>query len=150
MSGSAPQFKIENVNGKKLAIISSSWHPELCQKLIDSAIRACNEYGVKYEVIYVPGSFEIPLAAKQVLTRGFGGFNGAVALGLVLRGATAHFDYVCQGATYGIMKTQLELFKPIGFGILMCDTLEQAHDRAGGSVEEKGYDATIATLALLK
>ena len=149
MSGNAPQFKIENVNGKKVAIISSSWHPELCQKLIDSAIRACNEYGVKYEVIYVPGSFEIPLAAKQVLTRGFGGFNGAVALGLVLRGATAHFDYVCQGATYGIMKTQLELFKPIGFGILMCDTLEQAHDRAGGSVEDKGYDATIATLALL-
>ena len=149
MSGNAPQFKIENVKGKKLAIISSSWHPELCQKLIDSAIRACNEYGVKYEVIYVPGSFEIPLAAKQVLTRGFGGFNGAVALGLVLRGATAHFDYVCQGATYGIMKTQLELFKPIGFGILMCDTLEQAHDRAGGSVEDKGYDATIATLALL-
>ena len=67
MSGNAPQFKIENVKGKKIAIISSSWHPELCQKLIDSAIRACNEYGVKYEVLYVPGSFEIPLAAKQLL-----------------------------------------------------------------------------------
>ena len=146
MSGNAPQFKIEDVNGKKVAIISSSWHPELCQKLIDSAIRACNEYGVKYEVSYVPGSFEIPLAAKQALTNGF---DGAVALGLVLRGATAHFDYVCQGATYGIMKTQLELAKPIGFGILMCDNLEQANDRAGGSVEDKGYDATIATLALL-
>ena len=71
------------------------------------------------------------------------------ALGLVLRGQTAHFEYVCEGATYGIMKTQLETNKPIGFGILMCDTLEQAHDRAGGSVEDKGYDATIATLALI-
>ena len=104
------------------------------------------EHGYAYDVIYVPGSFEIPLAATQALDNGF---DGAVALGLVLRGATAHFDYVCQGVTYGIMKLQLERKKPIGFGVLMCDTLDQAHDRAGGSVEDKGYDATIATLALL-
>lgn len=149
MSGAAPKFEIKNAKGKKIAIISSSWHPELCQKLIDSAIRACEEHGATYEVIYVPGSFEIPFAARKALTKGFNGFAGAVALGLVLRGQTAHFEYVCEGATYGIMKTQLETFKPIGFGILMCDTLEQAHERAGGSVEDKGYDATIATLALL-
>jgi 6,7-dimethyl-8-ribityllumazine synthase len=149
MSGAAPKFEIKNAKGKKIAIISSSWHPELCQKLIDSAIRACKEHGATYEVIYVPGSFEIPFAARKALTKGFDGFAGAVALGLVLRGQTAHFEYVCQGATYGIMKTQLETFKPIGFGILMCDTLEQAHDRAGGKVEDKGYDAAIATLALL-
>ncbi len=149
MSGAAPNFEIKNAKGKKIAIISSSWHPELCQKLIDSAIRACEEHGATYEVIYVPGSFEIPFAARKALTKGFNGFAGAVALGLVLRGQTAHFEYVCEGATYGIMKTQLETFKPIGFGILMCDTLEQAHDRAGGKVEDKGYDAAIATLALL-
>jgi 6,7-dimethyl-8-ribityllumazine synthase len=149
MSGAAPKFEIKNAKGKKIAIISSSWHPELCQKLIDSAIRACEEHGATYEVIYVPGSFEIPFAARKALTKGFNGFAGAVALGLVLRGQTAHFEYVCEGATYGIMKTQLETFKPIGFGILMCDTLEQAHDRAGGKVEDKGYDAAIATLALL-
>ena len=149
MSGAAPKFEIKNAKGKKIAIISSSWHPELCQKLIDSAIRACEEHGATYEVIYVPGSFEIPFAARKALTKGFNGFAGAVALGLVLRGQTAHFEYVCEGATYGIMKTQLETFKPIGFGILMCDTLEQAHDRAGGNVEDKGSDAAIATLALL-
>ncbi|MBU3643653.1 MAG: 6,7-dimethyl-8-ribityllumazine synthase [Candidatus Nanopelagicaceae bacterium] len=149
MSGAAPKFEIKNAKGKKIAIISSSWHPELCQKLIDSAIRACEEHGATYEVIYVPGSFEIPFAARKALTKGFNGFAGAVALGLVLRGQTAHFEYVCEGATYGIMKTQLETFKPIGFGVLMCDTLEQAHDRAGGKVEDKGYDAAIATLALL-
>ena len=149
MSGAAPKFEIKNAKGKKIAIISSSWHPELCQKLIDSAIRACEEHGATYEVIYVPGSFEIPFAARKALTKGFNGFAGAVSLGLVLRGQTAHFEYVCEGATYGIMKTQLETFKPIGFGILMCDTLEQAHDRAGGKVEDKGYDAAIATLALL-
>ena len=147
MSGAAPKFEIKNANGKKkIAIISSSWHPELCEKLIASAKRACMEHGYTYEVIYVPGSFEIPLAASKALDNGF---DGAVGLGLVLRGATAHFDYVCQGVTYGIMKLQLERKKPIGFGVLMCDTLEQAHDRAGGSVEDKGYDATIATLALL-
>ena len=107
------------------------------------------EHGYAYDVIYVPGSFEIPFAARKALVKGINGYVGAVALGLVLRGQTAHFEYVCQGTTYGIMKTQLETYKPIGFGILMCDTLEQAHDRAGGSVEDKGYDATIATLALL-
>ena len=150
MSGAAPKFAIKNAQGKKkIAIISSSWHPELCEKLIESAKRACMEHGYAYDVIYVPGSFEIPFAAKKALVKGIKGYAGAVALGLVLRGQTAHFEYVCEGATYGIMKTQLEINKPIGFGILMCDTLEQAHDRAGGSVEDKGYDATIATLALL-
>ena len=147
MSGAAPKFEIKKANGKKkIAIISSSWHPEICDKLIASAKRACMEHGYSYELIYVPGSFEIPLAASKALDNGF---DGAVGLGLVLRGATAHFDYVCQGVTYGIMKLQLERKKPIGFGVLMCDTLEQAHDRAGGSVEDKGYDATIATLALI-
>ena len=147
MSGAAPKFEIKKANGKKkIAIISSSWHPEICEKLIASAKRACMGHGYAYDVIYVPGSFEIPLAATQALDNGF---DGAVGLGLVLRGATAHFDYVCQGVTYGIMKLQLERKTPIGFGVLMCDTLDQAHDRAGGSVEDKGYDATIATLALL-
>ena len=150
MSGAAPKFEIKNGHGKKkIAIISSSWHPELCDKLIASAKKACMENGYGYEIIYVPGSFEIPFAAGKALTKGFDGFAGAVALGLVLRGETAHFEYVCQGATYGVMKTQLEVNKPIGFGILMCDTLEQAHARAGGPVEDKGYDAAIATLALL-
>ena len=150
MSGAAPKFEIKNGHGKKkIAIISSSWHPELCDKLIASAKKACMENGYGYEIIYVPGSFEIPFAARKALTKGFDGFAGAVALGLVLRGETAHFEYVCEGATYGIMKTQLEINKPIGFGILMCDTLEQAHARAGGAVEDKGYDATIATLALI-
>ncbi len=146
MSGAAPRFNIKDVKGKKIALVSSSWHPELCDKLIASAIRACQEHGVQHELIYVPGSFEIPLAAAKALNSGF---DGAVALGLVLRGETAHFDYVCQGATDGIMQAQLQYLKPIGFGILMCDTLEQAHARAGGKVEDKGYDATIATLALL-
>ena len=150
MSGAAPKFEIKNGHGKKkIAIISSSWHPELCDKLIASAKKACMENGYGYEIIYVPGSFEIPFAARKALTKGFDGFAGAVALGLVLRGETAHFEYVCEGATYGIMKTQLEVNKPIGFGILMCDTLEQAYARAGGAVEDKGYDATIATLALI-
>ena len=150
MSGAAPKFEIKNGHGKKkIAIISSSWHPELCDKLIASAKKACMENGYGYEIIYVPGSFEIPFAARKALTKGYDGFAGAVALGLVLRGETAHFEYVCEGATYGIMKTQLEINKPIGFGILMCDTLEQAYARAGGAVEDKGYDATIATLALI-
>jgi len=114
MSGAAPKFEIKNAKGKKIAIISSSWHPELCQKLIDSAIRACEEHGATYELSFVPGSFEIPLAAAKAIDNGF---DGVVALGLVLRGQTAHFEYVCQGVTFGIMKVQLESRKPVGFGV---------------------------------
>ena len=147
MAGHAPRIGIKPLPTAKVAIISSSWHLDLCNDLIAGAQRALTEAQVgTVEVQFVPGSFEIPLAAQYAFEAGF---DAVVAVGLVLKGETPHFDYVCQGVTYGIMKLQLETKKPVGFGVLMCDTLEQAHDRAGGKVEDKGYDATIATLALL-
>jgi 6,7-dimethyl-8-ribityllumazine synthase len=96
----------------------------------------------------VPGSFEIPLAAQRAFESGF---DAVVAVGLVLKGETPHFDYVCQGVTQGVMDVQLKFSKPIGFGVLMCDDLEQAIARSGvlGSKEDKGFDSAIAALALL-
>ena len=148
MAGAAPEIKINPPIGKKVAIISASWHREICDALVAGAVKGCTEYNVQYEITYVPGSFELPLAALQSLDAGF---DAAVVLGLVMQGETPHFDYVCEGVTYGVMKAHLETKKPIGFGVLMCTTMEQAIARAGGSgaKEDKGYDATIAALALL-
>ena len=97
---------------------------------------------------FVPGSFEIPLAAQYAFEAGF---DAVVAVGLVLKGETPHFDYVCQGVTQGVIDVQLKFSKPIGYGVLMCNDLDQAIARAGlpGSKEDKGYDSAVAALELL-
>ncbi len=150
MAGHAPEITIKKHPRAKVAIISASWHPEIFQSLIDGAKRALEQAEVKkIDVIYVPGSFEIPLAAQHAFESGY---SAAVVVGLVLQGETPHFDYVCQGVTQGVMDVQLKWSKPIGFGVLMCNTLEQAIARSGvaGSKEDKGYDSAIAALSLLK
>jgi 6,7-dimethyl-8-ribityllumazine synthase len=103
----------------------------------------------KIKTIYVPGSFEIPLAAQKAFEKGY---DAVVALGLVLKGETPHFDYVCQGVTQGVMDVQLKFSKPIGYGVLMCNDLNQAIARSGrpGSKEDKGYDSAIAALKLIE
>ena len=149
MAGHAPEIAIKKFPKAKVAIISSSWHPELCGDLIAGAKRALEAADVKkIKVIYVPGSFEIPLAAQKAFEKNF---DAVVAVGLVLKGETPHFDYVCQGVTQGVMDVQLKWSKPIGYGVLMCNDLDQAIARSGiaGSKEDKGYDAAIAALAFL-
>lgn len=149
MAGNAPEVKVAKHPKAKVAIISSSWHPEICDALIAGARRALEAAEVKkIKVIYVPGSFEIPLASQHAFEKGF---DAVVAVGLVLKGETPHFDYVCQGVTQGVMDVQLKWSKPIGYGVLMCDDLDQAIARSGlaGSKEDKGYDSAIAALHLL-
>ena len=94
------------------------------------------------------GCFELPLAAQLAFDEGF---DVAVIVGLVLLGETPHFDYICQGVTQGVMDVSLSRSKPIGFGVLMCDSLEQATARAGmaGSREDKGYDSALAALSVI-
>ncbi len=149
MAGHAPEVKVAKHPKAQVAIISSSWHPEICDALIAGARRALEAAEVKkIKVIYVPGSFEIPLASQKAFEKGF---DAVVAVGLVLKGETPHFDYVCQGVTQGVMDVQIKWSKPIGYGVLMCDDLDQAIARSGlaGSKEDKGYDSAIAALALL-
>ena len=150
MAGHAPDLTIPHLPNTKVAIISSSWHLDICSDLIAGATRALKEAKVgKIEVIFVPGSFEIPLAAQKAFEKGF---DAVVALGLVLQGETPHFDYVCQGVTQGIIDVQLKFSKPIGYGVLMCNDLEQAIARSGrpGSKEDKGYDSALAALKLIE
>ena len=96
----------------------------------------------------MPGAFELPLGAQKAIDAGA---DVVIALGVVIQGETPHFDYVCQGVTQGVVDVQLKWSKPIGYGVLMCNDLDQAIARSGrpGSKEDKGYDSAIAALALM-
>ena len=149
MAGNSPEIKIKSSPNLKAIVISASWHPEICQSLVDGAVRGFKSSGISnVEIRTVAGSFELPLATQLAFDSGF---DIAVVVGLVLRGETPHFDYVCQGVTSGIMQVSLSRSKPIGFGVLMCDTIEQAKARAGfpDSFEDKGFDSAIAALSIL-
>ena len=130
----------------RVAVVASSWHAEVMDGLVAGAQRAMGAYQVDApELVRVPGSFELPVAAKTLAERGY---DAVVALGVVIRGGTPHFDYVCAAATDGLSRVALDTGVAVGFGLLTCDTDEQALDRAGleGSSEDKGYEATSAAL----
>jgi 6,7-dimethyl-8-ribityllumazine synthase len=149
MAGQAPEISIPQLPNLKAVIISASWHPEICNALVSGAVRGFQAAGIKNPITRtVAGSFELPLAAQLAFDEGF---DVAVIVGLVLRGETPHFDYVCQGVTQGVMDVSLSRSKPIGFGVLMCDNLDQATVRAGlpGSKEDKGYDSALAALSVI-
>jgi len=149
MAGHAPSIGIKPLPQAKVAIISSSWHLDICNDLIAGAKRALEQAQVgTVDVQYVPGSFEIPLAAQFAFDAGY---DAVVAVGLVLKGETPHFEYVCQGVTQGIIDVSLKYGKPIGYGVLMCNDLDQAIARSGvaGSKEDKGFDSAVAALELL-
>ena len=149
MSGNAPEIALPQLPQARVAIISSSWHLDICNDLVAGAKRALGQAAITDVLVhYVPGSFEIPLAAQKMFEKGY---DAVVAVGLVLKGETPHFDYVCQGVTQGVVDAQLKWSKPIGYGVLMCNDLDQAIARSGrpGSKEDKGYDSAIAALALM-
>ena len=149
MAGHAPEVKIPQMPHLKAIVITAAWHPDICDALVSGAVRGFKESGIANPVVRtVAGSFELPLAAQLAFDEGF---DVAVIVGLVLRGETPHFDYVCQGVTQGVMDVSLSRSKPIGFGVLMCDNLEQATARVGlpGSKEDKGYDSALAALSVV-
>ena len=149
MAGNSPEVRIKKSLNLNAIVISASWHPEICQSLVDGAVRGFESSGISnVEIRKVAGSFELPLATQLAFDAGF---DIAVVVGLVLRGETPHFDYICQGVTSGVMQVSLSRSKPIGFGVLMCDTIEQAKARAGfaDSSEDKGFDSAIAALSIL-
>ncbi len=143
-SGS-PEDKVVGFTGKRVVIVASSWHDQIMNALIDGATRVITEAGVTAEVHRVPGTFELPIAARAAA---LSGADAVVALGVVIRGETPHFDYVCQAATDGILQVSLETGVPVGFGVLTCDDEKQALDRSGlpGSKEDKGAQAAAAAL----
>lgn len=151
MSGhGAPVIDVAELNGNagglKLAIVAASWHTQIMDGLIDGALRAAKEAGIaEPALVRVPGSFELPVAAARLAPH----YDAVVALGVVIRGGTPHFEYVCQAATEGLTDVSVRTGTPVGFGVLTCDTEQQGLDRAGleGSNEDKGHEAVTAALA---
>ncbi|MFD8750845.1 6,7-dimethyl-8-ribityllumazine synthase [Kitasatospora sp. NPDC059577] len=148
MSGhGAPELTIDGAADLKVAVIAAQWHDRVMNGLMDGAHRALKELGIaEPTVLRVPGTFELPVAAKRLADRGY---DAVVALGVVIRGGTPHFDYVCQAATVGLTQVSVDTGVPVGFGVLTCDNEEQAIDRAGlpGSAEDKGHEAVTAAVA---
>ena len=144
-AGSPQQLDLTGADRLRVAVVCACWHPTVSQGLLDGALRALADLGIaEPTVVRVPGAFELPVVAA-VLTRGH---DAVVALGVVIRGGTPHFEYVCSAATDGLARIAVDTGAAIGFGLLTCDTEEQALDRAGleGSSEDKGYEATSAAL----
>ncbi len=135
--------------GRRMAVIASRFNEPIVKKLVDGALEALLKSGVVFEdidVIWVPGAWELPLAARWLLETER--YDGIVALGAVIRGETAHFDYIAAEASRGLAEASAESETPIGFGVLTCDTEEQAVARAGGAHGNKGWDAAVATLEM--
>lgn len=149
MSGAGAPTILPNGTGTTIAIIAASWHEVVMNGLIDGAERACAETGATAVLYRVPGTFELSLAAQKAAAAGY---DAVVALGVVIRGDTPHFDYVCSAATDGLNRVSLDTGVPIGFGVLTCDNEAQAIARAGleGSSEDKGFESTVAALSLLE
>ena len=150
MSGAgAPKLQID-ASGLQIAIVVTSWHTQITDGLLAGAERALKAAGnSEYEIWRVPGAFELPLGAQKAIDAGA---DAVIALGVVIQGDTPHFDYVCAGATDGLMRVQLDSGIPVGFGLLTVNTEQQALDRAGleGSKEDKGAEAAEAAVLMAR
>ena len=140
-----PESVVTGFNGTRVVVVASSWHTKIMDGLIAGACRIIEDSGITPEIHRVPGTFELPIAAKAAA---LSGADVVVALGVVIRGGTPHFDYVCSAATDGLTRVALDTGVPMGFGVLTCDDEAQAIDRAGlpGSVEDKGAEAASAAM----
>ena len=146
MSGvGAPEATPVDAAGLTLGIVVTTWHAEITGALLDRALAAAQASGVGAPtVVRVPGAVELPVVAQALTER----HDAVVALGVVIRGGTPHFEYVCDSVTAGLTRVALDAGKPVGNGVLTTNDEQQARDRSGlpGSTEDKGWEATIAAL----
>jgi 6,7-dimethyl-8-ribityllumazine synthase len=136
--------------GRRMVVVASRFNEPVVKKLVDGALEALVHHGVAYDdidVVWVPGAWELPVAARWLVSTER--YDGVVAVGAVIRGETAHFDYIAGEASRGLAAVSAEFETPIGFGVLTCDTDEQAEARAGGAHGNKGWDAAVAALEMV-
>jgi 6,7-dimethyl-8-ribityllumazine synthase len=135
--------------GRRFAIVVSRFNEPITSKLLDGALDALKRHGAApddIDVVWVPGAWELPMVARRLLATDR--YDALVAVGAVVRGETPHFEYVAGEAARGLAQASAEYDRPIGFGVLTCDTMEQAEARAGGSHGNKGWDAALAALEM--
>ena len=133
--------------GRRYAVLASRFNNSITSKLADGAMDALVRHGCASEdidVIWVPGAWELPFAARRLAATER--YNALIVVGAVIRGGTPHFEYVCEAATLGLTEVSVRSGVPVGFGVLTCDTMAQALARAGGDAGNKGHDATDAAL----
>ena len=143
-------FPHGKLGSTKIGIVVSEWNEQVTSNLATGAVNTLKKYGFDDNDIIlqtVPGSFELPLAAKYMIINY--GVEAVICLGCVIQGETKHFDFVCQGVTQGIMQLNLSSEKPIAFGLLTTNNLQQALERAGGRLGNKGDEAAVAVLKML-
>lgn len=142
---------ILNAKGIHVAIVATRCNDFIVERLINGSIDCLLRHGIENKnitIIRVPGAFELPIICQKLATSKK--YNGIIALGAVIRGATPHFDYICNEASKGLAQIMLSTNIPIGFGLLTCDTIEQAIDRAGTKVGNKGVDAALAMIETIR
>lgn len=145
MSGAgSPDIRVDGT-GLAVTIVAGRWHERIAEGLLAGARRVLHDSGAEVTEVRVPGSFELPVVAKAALQAGA---DAVVALGVIVRGGTPHFEYVSAAATDGLTRVALDTGKPVGFGVLTLDDEQQGLDRAGlpGSKEDKGAEAATAAL----
>lgn len=145
MSGAgSPELDVDG-RGLRVVIVAGSWHDEITDGLIAGATRTLESAGAEFSLVRVPGSFELPVVSKAALEAGA---DAVVALGVIIRGGTPHFEYVSSAATDGLTRVALDTGKSVGFGVLTLDDEQQGIDRAGlpGSKEDKGREAAEAAI----
>ena len=137
--------ELPDASGMRLAIAAATWHAEIVDVLLERALATAGKAGVERPtVVRVPGTVELPVVCQELAVR----HDAVVALGVVVRGGTPHFEYVCDAVTAGLTRVALDERTPVGNGVLTCDTKEQAVARSGapGSTEDKGAEACVAAL----
>lgn len=142
--GRPEQYEVD-ASGLSVGIVATRWNDQVVEPMLENALEVAKASGAATPVVVeVAGAVEIPVVAQELARN----HDAVIALGAVIRGGTPHFDYVCQSVTHGLTEVALHQSTPVGNGVLTCDTLEQARDRAGlpGSAENKGAEAALAAL----
>jgi 6,7-dimethyl-8-ribityllumazine synthase len=135
--------------GRRFAVVASRFNEDVTHKLVDGAVEALLRHGVAFDdvdVVWVPGAWELPAAARHLLATDR--YDALVAVGAVIRGDTPHFEYVAGEAARGLAQASADFETPVGFGLLTCDTMDQAQARAGGEHGNKGWDAALAAVEM--
>ena len=143
--------KVPDASNMCFGIVVAEWNPEITGALLNGAVSTLEKHGALPENIHVktvPGSFELIYGARQMVLNG--GYDAVIILGSVIRGETPHFDYICQGVTFGISRLSATQGTPVIYGLLTTDTLEQAQERSGGKLGNKGDECAIDAIKMAK
>ena len=143
--------KVPDASNMCFGIVVAEWNPEITGALLKGAVSTLEKHGALSENIHiktVPGSFELIYGANQMVMNG--GYNAVIVLGSVIRGETPHFDYICQGVTYGIARLNATSEIPVVFGLLTTEDLQQAKDRSGGRLGNKGDECAVVAIKMAK